>query len=251
MAAPKPDEIAGRVLVLKRLVAHELSTPARDDFEALPYREQRERLRELDDQAAVLTEACRVQGLWAFATEFERRHLSLSPLHALQSERIEAQGALEALPPLLFALGIAPRMPGCDVAVEPSVVQALPDLRADELVARARVRPLAEVEREREVVAFWYWRSRTRQRIEDGEAPPKRFGSYDELVRENAASAHSEGLISAPVDGDLSVGGCAYRALSDDEFTLLSARTIERLRSFNWLCGRAPGNRWERTPLEA
>ena len=250
MSAPKPDEIAGRVLILKRVVAHELATPPRDEFDLLPGREQREQLRELDEGALELSEACRVQGLWSYATEFERRHLARSPLHALQAERIEAQAGLDALPALLFALGIAPKMPPYDVAVDPSFVSAIPNVRSEELLARAKPREPAELERAREVAAFWYWRSRTRQRIEDGEAPPKRFGDYAELVRENARSAHAEGLIDALVDDDVAVGSCAYRALDDEQFTLVTARTIERLRAFNWLCGRAPSNRWERTPLE-
>ena len=251
MNAPKPDEIAGRVLVLKRVVEHELATPPRDEFDLLPGREQREQLRELDETAVVSSEACRVQGLWSFATEFERRHLGRSPLHALQAERIEAQAGLDALPPLLFALGIAPKMPPYDVALDPRFVQAIPTVRAEELLARAQPREAAAIERARDVAAFWYWRSRTRQRIEDGEAPPKRFGNYEELVRENARSAHAEGLIDALVDEDVAVGTCAYRALDDEQFTMITARTIERLRAFNWLCGRAPSNRWDRTPLEA
>jgi hypothetical protein len=50
------------------------------------------------------------------------------------------------------------------------------------------------------------------------------------------------------VDEDFAVGGKAYRDLSAEEFANVTSITVERHFALNWLCGRAPENRWDETP---
>lgn len=241
MPRPSATDIAGRLLVLARCVEWENSAP-----------EERAELAAAGDAEAQLrVAALRAGGLWEHATPAEKRFLSASPLRADERARVDASWSLEALTPLAWALGLIEDLPGYDALVSPELLGEFPDERAPELAARSRLRPTAEVDRARAVAELWLWRSRTRELIEARTPPPRGFRSFDEIVRKAASNAHRNGFLSELIEGDFALLGRAYRDLEPAQFATARSLSIERLRACNWLCGRAPQNRWADTPLDS
>lgn len=135
----------------------------------------------------------------------------------------------EALGTLLWALGLA-ELPPYD---EPCAPDAL-----DADLARAELRPAAELERERQVARLWHWRARTADLAEDG-APdlPERFASLDQAVAAAAVRGHERGLIGPPHRGDFRAYGKIYRHLGVDERTEAHLIAAERHHALAWACG--------------
>ncbi len=240
MARPNPTEISARLSVLVRVVQWEASAPESGaDAAALAAGAQR--------AEAELRE----RGLWDAATPAEQRFLTNSPLAADERARVDASWALEALPPLAWALGLVPELPPYEVVVDAEFVAGFPDASVAELVARAKPRSDAERDRERSLAELWLWRARTRELIERGTPAPRGFRSFDEIVRKAAANGQRQKLLGELVDGDFALFGRAYRDLDESEFATVRSLAIERLRAHNWLCGRAPSNRWQDTPLDS
>jgi hypothetical protein len=65
-----------------------------------------------------------------------------------------------------------------------------------------------------------------------------------------SVKAAEDGAFLAPICDDFPAFGKAYRDLSPDEFSIATSIAMERHRAFNWLSGRAPGNRWTDTPTD-
>jgi hypothetical protein len=122
---------------------------------------------------------------------------------------------------------------------------------------RASIAAKAEIDHAREVAEGWRWRSRTRELEEMQhpfpDSPPMRkagLNSWDDVVRFSAPKAAARGMIPPPIDDDSPLFGKAYRDLSADEWSVARSITMERHFALNWLCGYAPGNRWDETPTE-
>jgi hypothetical protein len=125
------------------------------------------------------------------------------------------------------------------------------------LLQTARLRPKRDVDRAREIAELWHWRSRTRWLIEDGQsldpAPWMRdlgLHTFHDIVRFTARGAAENGTIDRLVDEDFGVRGTSYRAMSNDDWSEVRSITVERHFALNWLCGFAPGNRWDETPTD-
>ena len=122
------------------------------------------------------------------------------------------------------------------------------------LAASAGLRPPEELEAARSIAEMWHWRSRTRQLLEEGRPFPPMpglpFTSWDSVVRFTAPRAAERGSIPTPIDEDFPAFGRAYRDLTADEWSQAHSIALERHRALNWLCGRAPGNRWDETPTD-
>ena len=121
----------------------------------------------------------------------------------------------------------------------------------------ARLLPAEAIDALRSTAELWHWRSRTRQLIEEGpplQPPPEMLSigmrTYDDIVRMAAESAAKDGTIAETKDGDFVALGKPYRSLTADEWSTVRSITIERHFALNWLCGYAPGNRWDETPTD-
>jgi hypothetical protein len=64
----------------------------------------------------------------------------------------------------------------------------------------------------------------------------------------SGADIEAEGIFPAIEAEDFPVRGIAFRDLSLSEWKDVSSVIIERHFALNWVCGRAPGNRWDETP---
>ena len=65
-------------------------------------------------------------------------------------------------------------------------------------------------------------------------------------------SAPSRALctIAPCIADDFPAKGKAYRDLTAEEWSELRSITAERHYALNWLCGRAPKNKWDETPTD-
>ena len=73
--------------------------------------------------------------------------------------------------------------------------------------------------------------------------------SLGDIVRMAAQNAAADGLFEA-IDGDFPAFGRPYAQLTADEWFQVTSIAMERHRALNWLCGYAPGNKWEETPTD-
>lgn len=186
-------------------------------------------------------------GALVHLTERERAFL-FTPAHAIPDDDWWlAIARLEALRTLAWSLGALPKLGPFDADQSTAVLDVMAGL-----TATLSLRPREEIEREREVAGLWFWRDQTRA-FRDGlwPLPPGvTHAQLDAGVREAAAGAVADGMLVSSIDGDLPAKGKAYRALGADEWRQVSKTTNQRLQALNWLCGRAPGNDWDLTPLE-
>ncbi len=51
------------------------------------------------------------------------------------------------------------------------------------------------------------------------------------------------------MNGDFAAFGKAYRDLAPEEWAVVRSIATERFLALTWLCGRAPANQWDETPV--
>ena len=68
------------------------------------------------------------------------------------------------------------------------------------------------------------------------------------MVRLTAKGMGETTMALETIDEDFKVKGKAFRSLSAGEWSEVGSIIVERHFTLNWLCGRAPGNRWDETP---
>src|SRR5579871_4960160 len=56
--------------------------------------------------------------------------------------------------------------------------------------------------------------------------------------------------LSAYDDGDFPAFGNPYWDISEEEYSIATSIAVERHQALNWICGRAPNNRWDETPTD-
>jgi hypothetical protein len=112
----------------------------------------------------------------------------------------------------------------------------------DEVNARS----LDELAAQRELAEIWLWRAEVEE--EKVMASGRERTEINLAVRETAIEALNAGLVPELTDGDLPVGGKAFKALEMDEQEALGLIAYHRLRALNWLCGY--GDSWSEAPLE-
>ena len=158
---------------------------------------------------------------------------------------------MEAEECLLWALGYVDELPAYDAQ---SDVEHLKRLSSDDIVAAiqsARLREAGVISKARDVAELWHWRSRTRQLQESGRAVELPNGlTLVDVIRMAAEKAAGDGLFDGAIDGDFPARGRSYAQLTADEWSEVNSIAMERHKAFNWLCGYAPGNKWEETPTD-
>jgi len=174
-----------------------------------------------------------------------------------QAQRVAASWRTEALQTLLWALQIVAEVPPYDVTAGDAPIKAYSAAAFDSALASAELRPFTELSAARGVAETWLWRARTQQVIKEGRALPSSpqlinagIKTYDDIVRATAKMALKRGTIRDIVDDDFPIFGKAYRAVSEREYHIARSIAMERLLALNWLCGRAPGSRWDETPID-
>jgi hypothetical protein len=264
MSTNRPDAIrvARRLLVLKPLICHGYDAPPRDLMAQLVQRmsgPDLEAMRgKIDEHDRQMWGRLRDAGLWDELSPNELHFTTRTILDMTAQEQINFTWRMEAAVMLMWALQMIPDAPGLDVPTEPKVLKLIaPAVNVPEFIAAARLRQEAEIDKERNRWELWHWRSRTRQLIEQGAGPDlgaqakaAGFETLDDVVRKTAGWAHEQGMLAETLDNDFVVRGQPFRALSAKEWSFVRSCIQERHFALNWLCGHAPGNRWDETPTD-
>ena len=256
-ARPTAKDVAERLLILRCLVGHAMTTPPRGMLEGMRGAATAERWEEFSKDAEQRREQfcqmLRGAGLWEKASPKEQEFMSVSGLNITPQQHIDASWRLEAAQVIAWALGFLESIPPYDTKAKQDLIMGIGP--ATEVLELARLRPQPDIDKQRNLAELWHWRSRTRQLIDSGRPFPasddlkaKGFSSYDDIVRFTAARAAQAGYIPSPIDNDFPVMGKAYRDLSSQEWSQLRSLSKERHFALNWMCGYAPGNRWDETP---
>lgn len=249
---PDGNVVVRRAQILAARVVHAMAWPSPDTMPAIIGNwssEERERfIREYDGRARGVRESLESSGLWVDASTVEREFFSVRLLDRTVRQYLDSAWSMESLGCCLWALKQLPQMPAYDTQCSSAILEQVP--RPGDSGALV-LRRFAELEHARSIAELWHWRSRTRQLVEDKRKIPLPDGlTLDEIVRTTATKAAAAGDIPEPCSGDFPVFGKAYRDLSSEEYLVATSIAVERHRALNWVCGRAPANRWADTPTE-
>ncbi len=255
---PKPSEVAARTLILHLVVLHALAAPPRDMLAQMMAGWSPTDRQEFADQAKKRANDSWEQlgSLKAQMSPLEREFAASTMLTMTEAQQSDAQWRLESFQVLLWALGKLPQLPSFDVQPSVEILKGYSPEGAAAFVEGARLRPDGEIGRMRDAAELWHWRSRTRQLIEMGdklEPTPSMAAnglkSYEDIIRVAAEQAVRDG-IATTMAGDFAACGKPYHSLTAKEWSAVRSITVERHFALNWLCGYAPGNRWDETPTD-
>lgn len=247
---PSTTEVFDRCWTLSIVVgvAIRMTPPAqrRAEIAAVPLEVRAAIEKEAVVQMSSLRDLLETNGALAHLTEREQGFLLTPPHKIPDAEWMLANARLEALATLGWALGFVPTLPPCDASPAVEILAALENAKGT-----PTLRPREEIDRIRDIAGLWHWRSQTQGFRAGVWPPPAGVGirQLDEAIRDAAAGAVADGMITTMIDGDMPAMGKAYRDLTDAEWRQVSTTTTQRLHALNWICGYAPGNDWEATPL--
>ena len=258
---PNAKDVARRLIVLRYVVIRALISPPRDMvdewFDHWSEDDREEFIRDAELERKKFWRGLRNAGLWRYVSPVERSWASRTIVNMEPQEQYDASWRIESAEPLMWALGLIEELPPYDTMADHDLLDLIPSKSVADFIDSARLRARSEIDRARDVAELWHWRSRTRELIEEGEAWPddeklKAIGlcSYDDIVRFSTAMAARNGAIPACVEDDLPAFGKAYRDLTESEWRKVACITVERHLALNWLCGYAPGARWDETPTD-
>lgn len=259
---PTSEEAAARLVILKHIIVFAgVAMPAellRKHSANWTDEERHDFSKKSEERSQHFWQRLKDTGLLEQLSPRERHLTTKSILTLAPQEQADATWRTEAAQVLLWALDRLPELPPYDELADREVIKRIPStVAAGEPWA---LRAEAEIDRAREVAEMWHWRSRTRTLIERGDdllgnplaekLQRAGFRQYDDIVRACAKHAADKGAIGPCIDEDFPVQGKAYRDLDDKEWSRVRSITMERHFALNWLCGLAPGNRWDETPTD-
>ncbi len=201
---------------------------------------------------AAQQENIRTQGLWELACDDERLFFQTGVLETTMRQRIDASWLVESIVCLDWALGRIEQIPSYDQEAVPESIKFQHGERARDLIEQASLRPAAEIDAQRDLSELWHWRCRTRMLLETKRIPAALPNGTPmaELIRMIAVKVSEDGLFDSPIGNDFPTFGKPFREATEEEFISLTSISQERHKAFNWLCGYAPGNRWNETPTD-
>jgi hypothetical protein len=249
---PDAEEVTARLFILRAILMKATRTPPPDLIgeyrEGLAPHEWKRFLRERREEDLEQIEQLKRDGLWSQMTKVERNFMKAKPLDIKPQELIDASWIAESATCLLWALGYVPEMPPYDEELKSDAMNRLPGEAIGIPLKKATLRSSEEIEKQRDIAERWHWRSRTRvSQASKGDFELADGRKIGELLNELSAKAAADGEISTPINGDFPAFGKAYSDLTEEEFSQAASIALERHRALNWLCGFAPGNRWEKT----
>jgi len=256
MSKPLPDEVAKRLLILKYQVVQALAMPPQDllknVFPQWSKQEQKKFTNNFAEHSSQLVTAMKSAHLWDLITKEEKEFIQSVPPKVKPQQHLNAMWRLESVVILMWVLGMVEEFPPFDSQTNPEIMKQIPYEDPGLFISRAKLGSDADIERKRALAELWHWRSRTRQLIEMGKQPPSNTGftSFDQIVQAVATEALKQGDLSQVIDNDFVAKGKPYRILTTQEWSEVRSITMERHHALNWLCGYAPGNKWDKTPTE-
>ncbi len=257
MTGPTARDVAQRVTILKYQVAHAMILPPDEVLEVLSQKwskeERKNFLTSIKEHSRQAVAVMKSNQLWKRMSGEEREFIQSLPGKAKRQYHLNAMWRQESAVVLMWCLGMIKDLPPFDVQADPKfVVERTPVQDLDSFFRGASLLPEKEIWNMQSIAELWHWRSRTRQLVDMKAVPPagSGFASFDQIVRSVAREASKEKDLFQPIDEDFPARGKAYRDLSGDEWSEIQSIAIERHRAFNWVCGLAPGNQWDKTPTD-
>lgn len=194
-------------------------------------------------------------GAWKYASPQEVKFLQTYTINMDRQQQINAIWRKESVSILMWALGFRETWPNVDQETIPENLKNIPIQKIGLFSHHPNLRSPKEISTKRDLIEAWHWRVRTRQLVEEEHPFPsdenmKKLGffSYDDIVRFSAKAHYRDGDLTEIIDEDFTFRGKAFRSLTTDEYQLATSIISERHFAMNWLCGMAPGNRWDETP---
>jgi hypothetical protein len=250
---PEASAVMQRAILLANLFLKASATPPPELLAKFTMQEDRAKLaqgcQQLFDQQI---EKLRAAGLWDLMEDREREFMQTGIFETTMRHRIDASWLAESIMCLLWALGRRGQIAPYDHEADPKSNQFEKGEKARDLISAARLRPLAEIDKQRDVAELWHWRCRTHMLLTTKKIPETLPNGtpMTEIIRMTAEKAAEDGFFSQPSDGDFPVFGKPFRGTSEQELIQLTSIAMERHKALNWLCGYAPGNRWSETPTD-
>lgn len=258
---PSSKEAHCRLMVLKCVVGHSLVNPPQAVFRDVFAKWSEDDRAEYDLKSKVDTDAnvaaMRKAGLWDYASPAEKEFLQSSGSRMDEYAQVAASWRIECIAMIMWALGLLKDWPKIDKTTDHDLLKVIQLQRISLLSKHPNLRPNKDVSGRRDLIELWHWRVRTRQLIEEG--PPftpdddmKKAGlnTLDDVVRFSARAAREQGDLPYTLDDDFVFLGKSFRSLSTEEYEMATSVIMERHYALNWLCGLAPGNRWDETPTD-
>lgn len=253
---PSAQEVARRLLILKDLTFYAQTIPLGQKLYEVPdlKPEAKESMHQIF--GGMFLDKFSKDGLADDLSFREREFLELHPKDVTDQHLAYVSWRVEAAQVLAWALGLLPELPPYDQQVSGEFLKHPEGFNIAEFIASAKLRDEKEIDRAREIAELWHWRSRTRQLQEEGRPCTANdwmkeagMNSYESIIRITAETMAKDGFISEQA-GDFLVSGKAYKDLNPQEWSSVRSITVERHFALNWLCGYAPGNKWDDTPTE-
>jgi hypothetical protein len=244
---------------LKYVVVHSITTPlnAIPDLYSKWSEEDRKSFEvELSKKSNELVDSLKKLKMWDnFASPWEKTFLQSSGSSMDKYAHMAASWRMECAAMMMWALNIIPDWPRIDEEISPELLKQVEIKKLAIFGKLPNLRSKKELDQKRALIEFWHWRVRTRQLIERGDEFPadenmKKVGlnSYDDVVRFSAKAGKEKGDLPELIDADFVFKGKAFRDLNEEEYQKATSIIMERHFALNWICGKAPGNRWDETP---
>lgn len=252
---PSAEQTARRLIILRHVVVYALAWPSREVMrEKLRRRNPADRNTVEREGEGIRDETwgyMRCLGLLNDMSPWERTFSKSTMVTMTRQQQIDASWKMEAVQVLMWALGFLGELPAYGTQADQTLLTALPVEGVRSFLDSARLRHSIEIHQARETAELWCRRSRARQLLEDGldlfpdaKLNAAGYNTYRASIRNGTQG----GRIESGAQGDLAVNGKLYRDLTLEEWAEVHSISVERLHALNWLCGRAPGNRWDETP---
>ncbi len=259
---PSAEQAARRLLILRQVVIYAQMTPPRDFLQECLQNWSQDEQTKFARDAEVLRDQvwgriC-ASSLGNDMSPWEREYANATSLTMTYQQGADGLWRIEAAQVIMWALRLIEELPPYDTQADEDLLKQIHPESVSSFIKSAVLRPSHEIDKARDMAEHWHWRSRTQQLIESGfEFDPdieefKAFGfkSLDDIVRHSVNHLEQDRLEHPTVDEDFAVNGKPYRDLQPEEWEVVRSITVERHFALNWLCGYAPGNRWDETPTE-
>jgi hypothetical protein len=260
MGKPTSQDVVRRFVILKSQVFYSLGVPPLDYFRQkladLSVEQQKEILQKFKEASNQIKSFLKSSHLWKYMTDDEREFMEVDLLRMNIQAHYNATWRLESAVVLMWALRMIDEFPAFDTQTNPEILKKVQDEYLLKFTGGEELLPADVLERQRGIAELWHWRSRTRELIERGDKiPPEMtaklgFTSFDQIIEMAANKAFRDGEILHIIDNDFVACGKAFRDLTDEEWHWVKSVIMERHYAMNWLCGYAPGNKWDRTPTD-
>ncbi len=258
---PSISDIYARLIILKYVVVHSLTTPLYqlpELFEKKSAEEKNSFEKEMKNKAQNMIDSLEQMKIWErYVSPWEKAFLQSSGSKMNKYAHMAASWRMECVGILMWALNMIPRWPKIDEEFSPDLLKQVKVGDPKAFGKLLMMRGKKEIDEKREIIEFWHWRVRTRQLIEKGDKlsvdkdmREAGLNSYDDIVRFSARAGKENGSLPGLIDDDFVFMGKAFRALNAEEYQKASSIIMERHFAINWLCGKAPGNRWDETPTD-